>query len=269
MQIDPVEFDYSRSSLIKPPFADLQNKENKDKFTKVVIDSRDRDVVLFPNPAQYEVELPDDIQEVTAVELVLADIPFTAYNISRKNNKINVNGTIYVVPPGDYDILSLSNSLDVLLTSENINVGYNQISNKIKFDGNGSSLTITPTANSLNKTIGLESNVTYNDLIVESTHKVNLSKNQYVVLSIDQVHLNNSITSSLHKSFAILSPNMSNICYQNSSTKIIKYLNPPIARITKIKITLRDYDGELYDFQNYDHRLELILESRKHLKKFT
>lgn len=272
MQIDPVQFDYARSALIKSPFADLQNKENKEKITRIVIDSRDRDKAIFPSPAMYEIQLPDDIDEVTSIELVVSDIPFKAYNVSTRNNNFSCNGTEYTIEPGNYTGALLASTLMGVLTPENVVVTYNQVTDKITFSGSSGAISIEPTKHSLNKTVGLDTNTTYiSDVsnVIIAPYRINLSDNQYIILNVDQATVNNSINPNLHKSFAVLNPLMSQVNFSNTNTKIIKYLNPPIARITKLKIRLTDYYGELYDFQNHDNRLEFILVSRKHLKRFT
>lgn len=104
--------------------------------------------------------------------------------------------------------------------------------------------------------------------VLSAPYKVNLLDNRYVVLNIDNVSVNNSINPVLHKSVALFNNNMMSYNFINNTSKLIKYLNPPIARLTKIKVTFKDYYGNLFDFQNHDNRVELLLESRKHLTRF-
>jgi hypothetical protein len=150
-------------------------------------------------------------------------------------------------------------------------VTYNSSLDKIVFGSSGP-FQINDGNKSINKVLGLDKSVVYNSDVANNItppYRINLTDNRYIVLSMEQVSLNNSSTSSIHKSFALLNTNMLQLNYINSATKIIKYLNPPIARLTKIRISFTDYYGNLYDFQNHDHRIELVFESRKHLSRFT
>ena len=71
--------------VIKPP---ERNKTHGRISEKLVIDSRDRDYVLYPKPNKYRYELEEEYKDVISVELVLAEIPNTVYNIYEKNNQM-------------------------------------------------------------------------------------------------------------------------------------------------------------------------------------
>ena len=73
------------SYIIKPPNL---NKTHSTISNKLVIDSRDRDYVLYPNPSDYTFKIDFEYNDVTAVELILAQIPNTGYNIYDGNNQI-------------------------------------------------------------------------------------------------------------------------------------------------------------------------------------
>lgn len=291
MQIDPQPFDYENSTLIRPPFKDLQNKEITNKITRIVLDSRDRNRDIFPSPSQYELQLPDDIEEVTSIELVAADVPIKGgYNVSSTYNTMYVDNIMIQIPIGDYNGFSLASEVEKALqaafpTSDfkatykgsTFASAYDYVIlnsyTEVAYDK------ITITANTqftlqsglLMKVLGfnhLQSYTSNSSNILFAPYKINLMDNRYVVLNIDNVSLNNSINPILHKSLAMLNNNMMSYNFVNNTTKLIKYLNPPIARLTKIKVTFKDYYGNVFDFQNHDNRIELILESRKHLTRF-
>ena len=44
----------------------------------VVLDSRDRDLTLFPDPNAYEVSLPEPIYDISKIELTAAEVPMSA-----------------------------------------------------------------------------------------------------------------------------------------------------------------------------------------------
>ena len=102
---------------------------------------------------------------------------------------------------------------------------------------------------------------------LKSTYKINTSDNTYIVLQIDNFPVNHSITPIIDKSFAILGPSQDKLC-QYSNKPVRKDLNPPIGKLSRLRLKFSDYYGNLYDFQNYDHRLEIVFESYKVLRKY-
>jgi len=77
--------------IIKPP---ERNKTHGTITKHIVIDSRDRDYLKYPTSSKYRVEITEDLRDVTSIELSLAQIPNTFYNISEANTDINssING---------------------------------------------------------------------------------------------------------------------------------------------------------------------------------
>ena len=275
MQIDLNTFDYEGNALIKPPFEQLKNiRDTTRKTTRIVIDSRDRDMALYPNPASYCIDLQDDIEEVTSAELCVAKINLCAYNISSINNTIVLNSTTYTVTPGDYNATTLQTALNDLLGNDGYYVAYNAIFDKYTIS---SSFAFTlQSTTTMSKVLGYVTLRAYpavfnsgtNTYTLTSPYRLNFKENEYIVLNIDQLTLNNSINPILHKSFAIIHKNFLDTNYNQIVQKTIKYLNPPIARAHKLKICFRDYYGNLYDFQNQDHVLEIVFESHKHLSRY-
>ena len=58
--------------IIKPPD---RNKTHGTITKHIVIDSRDRDYIKYPTSSKYRVEITEDLRDVTAIELSLAQIP--------------------------------------------------------------------------------------------------------------------------------------------------------------------------------------------------
>ena len=86
-------------------------------------------------------------------------------------------------------------------------------------------------------------------------------------MSIEQFDLLKSIDRDLNKSFAMI-PKM----YQNlsiaDSAKYKKNFSPPIPKLAKLRIKFFDRFGNPYDFQNVDHRFELLITSAKQRRKY-
>jgi hypothetical protein len=111
--IQQVNADYS-PYIIKPPD---RNKTHGSISKHIVIDSRDRNYTLYPNSNKYRIDLPQELRDVTSIELTLAQIPNTYYNISDSNNVFyiseNPNNIVSVnIPEGQYSNNSLIDSLN-------------------------------------------------------------------------------------------------------------------------------------------------------------
>lgn len=136
--IQQVKHDYNQT-IIKPPDRNVTHGT----ITKhIVIDSRDRDYLKYPDSNQYRVEITEEFRDVTSLELVLAQVPNTFYNISENNNKFYIselNNPLegIEIPEGQYDnelLLQVLNGKNGNLFS-NLNNKYNftQNNNNLKF----------------------------------------------------------------------------------------------------------------------------------------
>ena len=100
--------------IIKPPD---RNKTHGSINKHLVIDSRDRNYLLYPNSNKYRLEIPQEWKDVTSIELTLAQIPNTFYNISDSNNIFyiseSLNSTVSInIPEGQYFNNSLIDTLN-------------------------------------------------------------------------------------------------------------------------------------------------------------
>ena len=100
---------YYSNSLIKEPTS------LSTRTIRVILDSRERNITLFPNPNSYEINLLEDIQSVTSIRLISADIPFDSYIVNSNNNILYVayNNTVYtvVIDTGNYTTTELATEL--------------------------------------------------------------------------------------------------------------------------------------------------------------
>jgi len=100
--------------IIKPPD---RNKTHGRISQKLIVDSRDRDIINYPNPNNYKYKIKDEYKDVISVELVLADIPNTVYNIYEKNNEmilsiVGEDCKKFKIPHGEYSNESFLNVLN-------------------------------------------------------------------------------------------------------------------------------------------------------------
>jgi hypothetical protein len=96
----------------------------------------------------------------------------------------------------------------------------------------------------------------------------NFVQDRYIVLRIDRVELNHSLTTIIDKSFAIINNNDCKLSNDYVSD-IVKWFDPALSGLKRIKVSFYDYDGNLYDFQNQDHRMELDFGSLKYTRAFS
>ena len=84
-------FDFSNSAIIKPPTKEERNEYNNDSLIEqklIMIDSRDRNVNLYPKNNDFIIELDEPINDVSELELVSANMPINSYNINEHNNRL-------------------------------------------------------------------------------------------------------------------------------------------------------------------------------------
>ena len=90
--------------IIKPPARNITHGNISDIF---MIDSRQRDTVVYPKSCDYRLNLDEDYKDVISVELVIAQIPNTGYNIHDGNNQILIednsnNSYVIKLENGEY-----------------------------------------------------------------------------------------------------------------------------------------------------------------------
>lgn len=98
-----------------------------------------------------------------------------------------------------------------------------------------------------------------------SPFRKNFFAQPYLVLRCDPAHTLTSSNDFIMDAFAILSPQQDRLSFshrdENSAAR--KTFSPIIPKLRRLVIQFIDYDGNLYDCQNYEHRLELIFKSMR------
>lgn len=109
---------YSRSSAMEP-----WTSPGKVYSKTVLVDSRDRDTSIHPNPNRYRVLLPASLRNVTSARLVSAEIPgmFYVFTAARGNTSLHVSlqnpaeSHTIVIPDGNYTAFSMADALRTAL----------------------------------------------------------------------------------------------------------------------------------------------------------
>ena len=142
-RLQQVNTDYD-PLIIKPPD---RNKTHGNISRHLVIDSRDRDYLLYPNSNKYRVEIPQEWKDVVSLELTLAQIPNTFYNINESNNLFYIsdspdNIVSVEIPEGQYNNNSLVDTFngkygDLFINFQSkLNFTRNPINLKLRIESN-------------------------------------------------------------------------------------------------------------------------------------
>lgn len=264
------------SAVIPPPPTDYDEK----RYTRVVIDSKDRDLTTYPSPTKYAIPLHDDIEDVVNAQLVSSDIPLSGYIVNAFHNtipfKIGTTNYTAILDVGDYTASELAAEIQAKMNaaagSSVFTVTHSTKTGKLIFTHSSTNFSLmfnTTNANSMSRILGFLPNKTYNSAsnTITAPAKLNLNYFRYVVMSIDQFTNNHSVSSVLNKSFAIIFDSQSQI-NTNDPRNIIKTFTPPISRLSRLIVSFEDRDGNPYDFNGVDHTFEIVFTSYKQKRKY-
>lgn len=127
----------------------LKNNSVKQRYL-FLVDSSDRDRLVYPNPSEYVIDFTIPFYNVVGLEVIDSAIPRTMYNVDIYNNSLTfciydptlslekVYKTVYI-DPGDYTIETLIVAINDVLTMNNISITVESLSNppeiknKLKF----------------------------------------------------------------------------------------------------------------------------------------
>jgi hypothetical protein len=274
-------FDFKNSTVIEPK----SNKFTESTSNKsYIVSSSERDLSLYPSPSSYVVPMIQDFLDVLSFSLIVHNIPFNPYNITKNNNQlfVELNGVSYsiTIPPGKYDPGDLTTRLTAALSSATGESSWSVIYDDVKLHfifgvGNGGSFRLVnnvgvkPTypQNSILKRLGFPCGIIASiNGVAESTYASDIfDENDTIVVYIDTMQVNMGESSSVfNRSFAVLHKNM----YESNNRVIKKSFNPPQARLARIRLSFYDVYGNLYDFQNQDHVIEFNIELFKMQRRY-
>lgn len=265
-----------KNAVIPPPEMPTEVLKN----VRLVVDSKDRNSGLYPEQNAYEVKLPDEYNDVTTAKLINADIPLSMYMVNKYYDSFSVvvSNTTYTVSleHGDYTTSSLVTALTDELNNLNIgvfSVTYDEKKDNFKFIGQYAfSLIFGSNQNSIHALLGFakgtyQSSQIANDNVIRAPYRKNFNYNNCIIMYIDHFDTYHSSTTEMNKCFAILP-----FVYRNLNiadvADITKVFSPPIPKLSKLMIKFFDRFGNPYDFQNTDHRFEIMLTSHKQARKY-
>ena len=273
--------------IIKPP--EVKTNDIPKRYYRYVIDSRDRNLGHFPDPSKYEIKLSEDIHDVQSVELLSFDVPFTKYLINSSNNtfyyKVGNDEYNFSIDEGDYEtVADLVTELNNKKGSAPFTFSELLKQKRIKITTSTNDVTLVCLGDEIQKNNYPQLSPTYKSQLMKmlglslknheiSTsseypfqHRVDLRKDKYMVMKLGQSSVNFSENNPTHKSFAIIKKDELDNKYIDANYK--KFYNPPIPSMSTLRISFTDYNGQLYDFQNQDHMIELMFCCFKNQRKY-
>jgi hypothetical protein len=286
-------FSFSRPPLDSNPFIIPEPdklketmKINNKTFLRYHIDSRDRGISVDPTPSKYTISLFDGIvNDVLSVELLTFNIPFSRYIVHDRNNTLHftfsdspsVEHFVKIVP-GNYTQRELCEELHAELTPHSIGCAYvpnqekcilssstNVFSLVIKGDSYTTADKMTHfllKTDSICNVIGFaisdhgSSNDNASNNIIGS-YPMNMDADSYIIMKLKGAKVFKSNNGNVDNCFAIIRNNILEVNNVTNPPIVMKSFNPPLASLNRISISFHDYNGNLYDFNNKDHTLEL------------
>lgn len=160
------------------------------------VDSKNRDVTVFPNGNSYVLHLTTPIKNVTRVDLVSARVPNTMYNLTNGSNVYSTASANVSLNSGFYSAWDLATAVTAEGT---LALDYLPSEGHMIFSS-ANAFTVTANRSEFAKMVGLVHGTTYTatmataldpaysgKYIVKSVTLVDLSLNEYVFLDIDEL----------------------------------------------------------------------------------
>ena len=92
-----------------------------EKVTTILCNSRERNVVSYPNSNSFRWRLRRDIKDITSIRLIGGSLPANLYNVNNGWNKFTLveDGVFFtvVLNPGTYDGSTLADELEIALNN--------------------------------------------------------------------------------------------------------------------------------------------------------
>lgn len=202
------------------------------------VDSKNRDLTIYPSGNSYTLHLTTPIRNITRVDLVSAKIPNTTYNLTTTSN-IVINGSNIAMLPGFYSTSSFCSEFN---NSNQTTVRVNYSAAEGRFIFYGATLSSLSTTGQLANIIGITSasafaassnpvyatNTLYTGMnLIKSSNIIDLSTNDYVWLDIDELRTPTTIDAK-----RIINTPLSNVVGETPISTTVTALVPASTFIT-------------------------------------
>jgi hypothetical protein len=261
------------------------NGQHSPNTTFIEINSLDRNISKYSNPAEYRFELPEHIKDVVHISLVGGTIPVNNYNIRTENGSFDVsyNSTVYTltIPNGTYSATELASALQGQLQSNvdgGFSVSYSSSTDKMSFTHSSNDFDFLFTRDPRNVVVepnsgawinirnpapllGFDANTDYSSTSsrLSAPYAVNLLPIERIYLYMNAEH-SDSISNfkqgrKRKEVFGVIHLTSSDIEVLNDETTRFFSQTYGGQDLRHLDIEFRDQFGNLYDFQNKNHTL--------------
>lgn len=241
------------------------------------VDSKSRDVTVYPNGNAYVLHLTTPIKNVTRVDLVSARVPNTMYNLTNGSNVFAVAGSNVSMSPGFYSAYDLASTV----TAGGQTMDYLTNEGHFVFS-NASTFTLQIHSAEFARMVGLTLEKVYSSStgtildpnyvgsqIVKSETLVDLSLNEYVFLDVEELRTPwNLDAKSMDSSkgtfsganavrmFAPIVMDVQSGCiknfHENKDYRVSAFYPEPISVLSRLTVHWYDKDGSALNFQGWN-----------------
>jgi hypothetical protein len=261
----------------------------------LMVDSRDRNTSLYPEPNNYRVNLPAVYKRIHSIRLRTIELPNSFYNFSPAQQNvtlgINLNGDAKTItlPSGNYS-LNEGGTTDLLqalqaaiLAAYNIQstaftVVLNPVSARVVFSSTVPFTLDTATSAIDGKTyyglgyfLGLPKSNALASVgnVITSSFYPQASPNNYILMeldllnSVDELALEGKASGNVNGAFAkiVIDNNPGEYLVQNDLSNVLGEIEfmTPREKLTNLLVRFRFHDGKDVDFNRIDHSFSLEL----------
>lgn len=275
---------FQNNNRINQESYDLYNKSIEKDIKYLLIDSRDRDKLYYPNSNNFKIELESPIKNVTKIELISAHIPTTYYNVNEFNSPTNIvngdfNSPINIVN-GDYSNNEFKSAVKTYFNATVVEI--DDITNKLKIDNpsvnSPFNVSKDPTHNDFknyrfSKLLGYSEDQIVNneiDITQPPNNPINLNETDYILLHLENFERfeskisTNSVAQNAYAKLH-LGDGSKNIFFGRieAYTNALE-LNPTKAVLNKLDIKFTDYYGNNFNFNGGEVYLTFAITYKKH-----
>jgi len=239
----------------------LKPRQRKERTTTVICNSRERNVVSYPNTNQFRWRLRRDLKDILCIRLIGGSVPANLYNINTGWNKFtflenNVSYTI-TLNLGKYDETSLANELKRALNNSGLANVYN-----VTYSTTTLKLSIIRTSGTYNFSL-LFGSGNYTDQFDDYTGAVDALSNDYLSEIRSPARILGFVTQDYSSSAGtIIAPNPVDIAW--FLNKIFLHINVDTAlELNRVEVARGAHDPYTIIY------LDEVKDSIKHLNKET
>lgn len=248
----------------------------------VTIDSRDRDW-KSSTPSSYTVELAEPIRDVCSVRVRSTNIP-PMWSLPRGRSTVWVStdsGTTFtpvVIAPGHYDASAAASAFESALNDTILGITWS-----VSVSNTGIFTVSNPTAgfvlrggdpdaddgygaSSCGRFLGFSRDDaesvhgSNHEVIAPHRHQLDVEDTMYIHIdNYDALIDTGNGRTGGYGALEVVNVYSPGAEHETPATK---WFSPPLSKVTKLKIKIVDYYGVLIDFDNKEHRIELVFETR-------